>query len=65
MFYFVERFGFLYGNHDQRLHDETLYNITVAATVVAHEPSTTLWDVLTKVKDPTPKNSRLGAVYVR
>ena len=30
---------------------------------VAHKPSTTLRDVLTKVKDPSPINSRAGAVY--
>ena len=34
------------------------YNI-----LVAHKPSTTLRDVLTKVKDPSPKNSRVGAIY--
>ena len=34
------------------------HNITVA-----HKPSTTLRDVLTKVKDPSPINSRAGAVY--
>ena len=30
---------------------------------VAHKPSTGLRDVLTKVKDPSPINSRTGAVY--
>ena len=30
---------------------------------VAHKPSTTLRDVVTKVKDPSPINSRAGAVY--
>ena len=30
---------------------------------VAHKPSTTLRDVLTKVKDPSPINPRVGAVY--
>ena len=30
---------------------------------VAQKPSTTLRDVLTKVKDPSPINSRAGAVY--
>ena len=34
------------------------YNI-----LVAHKPLTTLRDVLTKVKDPSPKNSRVGAIY--
>jgi hypothetical protein len=34
------------------------YNI-----VVAHKPTTTLRDVLTRVKDPSPKNSRVGTVY--
>ena len=31
--------------------------------LVAHKPLTTLRDVLTKVKDPSPKNSRVGAIY--
>ena len=30
---------------------------------VAHKPSTTLRDVLTRVKDPSHRNSRAGAVY--
>ena len=34
------------------------YNI-----LVAHKPLTTLRDVLTKVKDPSPKNSRVAAIY--
>ena len=34
------------------------YNI-----VVAHKPTTMLRDVLTRVKDPSPKNSRVGTVY--
>ena len=30
---------------------------------VAYKPSTTLRDLLTKIKDPSPTNSRTGAVY--